>query len=423
MGLSDGISKWIERAIVAIVVIVPFSFEKQIGGVWVTTADIVVAGVIALWIATLYLKRGEGTVRMPILSLVISLIILLMLSGLRSISIFQTVKETLKYTLILGFFYACVNNLRNRGVLLGLPRVVTATAVLISLWFLADFVRGNVSPITIPWERLWYRRILSYQHLNTLGTFLVITIPFGFYEMLRQGDTRRKLLYGLGNLLQITALFFTYSRANWVSLIVAMSCFLCMKYRLKGVVYVVLFMVVPFAVFSFAFPGLNLKERLISMVDKQDGSAITRKQYMTAAIQMMGAMPLTGVGAGNFKIAAKQYRTETVDDMVHNMFLQIGVEAGIIALLVLVAIIIMYYYDAYNLYVSLACDTQLRDFLILGIVSFTGLMISSQFGDPFVRSIKEYFALLLALPYAVQSWMLKDIRQCPTIGIRGAKMR
>jgi O-antigen ligase len=160
--------------------------------------------------------------------------------------------------------------------------------------------------------------------------------------------------------------------------------------------------VVPFVSVAHFIPKLQLQERFISMFNSQEGSIVFRKAFINAAIALIKQHPFIGIGLGNFQVASDKILHVFVLKMVHNMFLQCAVEAGIPSLALMLLLIFMYFYDSFKIIGSLNNDNNYKWLLICAMASFTGLIVSSQFGDPFIRYIKEYFALLLALPYAVQ---------------------
>jgi O-Antigen ligase. len=147
-------------------------------------------------------------------------------------------------------------------------------------------------------------------------------------------------------------------------------------------------------------PQLSLGSRFMSTFDKEEESIVSRKEHMESAVKLMMKEPLTGVGLSNFQVASKKYFNLDLTEMAHNIFLQFGAETGIPSMLLLMLLIGMFYYDSRIIYSSLQ-DDSMRHLIITIAASFTGLVISGQFGDIFVRGIKEYFALMLAMPYAI----------------------
>ena len=132
---------------------------------------------------------------------------------------------------------------------------------------------------------------------------------------------------------------------------------------------------------------------------------------------MIKKYPLTGVGLGNFQLAAKKYFNKDITEMAHNVFLHYGAEAGIFSMVILLIIVMKYFWDTFGIYKKLPNDGFFQLLLSCSTISFLGLFISAQFGDPFVRNTKEFFVLLLALPYLIKSSSerLRLEKNCPKI--------
>lgn len=396
---------WPGLILTVIVALLPFMLEKQVHGAWITLTDILIAGAVLGW--SYQSLRGKDQRRFPQLPLVGGLLALVLLSGISSLFPWLYIKEALKYLLIFGFFYFCIDSIDDAALLRRLFRIVAITGTMMAVWFISDFVSGHVSSVNRSCDRYVFGFELSKQHLNALGVYFALAIPFCFYEMINAVSKRYRSIWGALSIVQIIALYLTFSRANWIALGTALLFFFLIKYRARGVAYVVVFMVIPFWALSLAFPGLALKERLFSITDLTETSALSRAVFLKTSLKMIQLRPLTGTGVGNYNEAVKNDLGLDVDEMVHNAFLQIAVEAGIPAMILLLGIIGKYYYDSINTYRSLSGDPVTGTFILFTLLSFTSLMISVQFGDIFTRGTKEYFALLLAMPYAIKN--LKNV--------------
>jgi len=448
--------KILNYLLLLVIGIVPFNIEKNIRGVWITSTDVLIVFLFILWLI-LILKNKEQIEfkKLPLFPLIIALIITFLASSLNSINIFLTLKETVKFILIFAFFYLLVYNLNNKFSLNLLPKIITICAFIVSVWFVIDFLFGKVTLVGIG-GRTWYRIFGPYTHLNSLGTYLTITIPFGFFHIF-VGDpanpapacrgwakavTRNKLRYKLIFfpiiIIQMIALFLTYSRSNWLAIGSVLFLYLLFRYKIRGILYFVIFIFISFVLGSFFTSSSGISKRFLSTFDSKELSILDRKEHLQTAVLMIKKYPLTGVGLGNFQLAAKKYFNKDLTEMAHNIFLHYGSEAGIFSMVILLIIIMKYFWDTFAIYKKLPNDGFfrllprwnnassfrtamnptvsspiekmsrplgrgfLRGLLSCSAISFLGLFISAQFGDPFVRNTKEFFALLLALPYAVK---------------------
>lgn len=84
--------------------------------------------------------------------------------------------------------------------------------------------------------------------------------------------------------------------------------------------------------------GEPVREEFMSMfADKLDTSATKRFDMWSAALQLMMAYPILGVGPDNFGVFSANYEGLDADSAVHNLYLQIGVDCGLLGLGLLVA--------------------------------------------------------------------------------------
>jgi O-antigen ligase len=377
----------------------PFSVERLIHGIWITSADLFVVAALVWWVI-----RGKSLKNnsFPLLPIVAALLFTFLISGFNALNTMLYVKEFVKYIFIFGLFYASVNNCDNEEFLKNIPLLISLSALVESLWYIHDFL--STGAVMLNTDKMWVRSYLNAQHLNLLGAFLCLTIPFGLYYVITKRALKYKILAAAAVLAEIIALFLTYSRGSWVGALVSLPIIFIYwrKNTIRGVLLFLLLAVVPFVSVAHFIPKLQLQERFISMFNSQEGSIVFRKAFINAAIALIKQHPFIGIGLGNFQVASDKILHVFVLKMVHNMFLQCAVEAGIPSLALMLLLIFMYFYDSFKIIGSLNNYNNYKWLLICAMASFTGLIVSSQFGDPFIRYIKEYFALLLALPYAVQ---------------------
>jgi hypothetical protein len=389
--------KILSPLILLMLALVPFAPEWKVWGAWVTTADILMLLTVAAAGWCSFSKEYRRSLSFPQLPYTGVLLFLLLLSVTGAILPAHVYKEFLKYLLLFAFFYATVNGMSRKGLLM-IPPVLVVSAAVIALWFINDARMGNYTP----WDRIWHRRGLWQYHMNGLGTLFVITIPFTA-QLIAQ--FKQRLIRGaamLALMLQIIALYLTYSRASWIALFAVASIYLMYRYKAKGLLFIGLFIMLPFFLMNRYYPEIGLKNRLYSIVYKNEGSIVSRKEHMLTAVEMMRKSPVTGIGLDNYQVTAKKYYNRDLTEMAHNMFLQFGAETGIASMIVLMLMMLIYYVNALKTLEAIRGDRELYEVLLFSILSFTGLLIAAQFGDPFTRTSKEYFIVLLAVPYAMK---------------------
>ncbi len=148
-----------------------------------------------------------------------------------------------------------------------------------------------------------------------------------------------KLLY-LVLVTMLLAEFLTFSRGGYIGLIagVGVTIILLWKY-ISFNKKVVLGLVVGISVLFISFTNQSIVNRFLSSFDFNEGSNIERIKNWDQGYKMFADNFLTGVGIGNYSIylyPTVEYRTPIY---AHNLYLDIGAEMGIFALLVWLALI------------------------------------------------------------------------------------
>ncbi|MHB9155612.1 MAG: O-antigen ligase family protein [Endomicrobiales bacterium] len=392
--------------LLCIIAALPFNIERNLGGVWVTSSDVLVACALTLWLVKIIREKSFKRTAFPLFYLIGGLLLAFLVSVFGAVSPFAALKETAKYFLLFGFFYLLVNETSEERIITKIPLIIFLSSCLVSAWFIHDFFAKQMP---FYYHKTWERYPFSLLHFNLLGSYIALALPMGFYELFSSDKAVARIALIFGIAVQITALILTYSRINWIVATLITLVILTAKYRIRGIVYAVLITVVPFVVILAVNPHLKIQERLSSTVKVNDGSLIEREELAGTAFELIRMKPVFGVGLGNFKEASMKYYGKNVNEMVHNIYLQFWTEAGILAMLLFIALIIRYYFDVRRLMPGLPAQT-FQPLLKYGVLSFTAVILGNQFNDPFIRVLKEYFVILLSFPYVIDR-ILKQKRK------------
>ncbi len=187
----------------------------------------------------------------------------------------------------------------------------------------------------------WYA---TFYWPNPFAAFLLLVVPLAVVRFLHAPRIRDALTHGLTAALLLVALVFTYSRGAWIVL-GAVACFgviilrprrwstvlarVVMLAALTGAVVAAL----PHTVGSVTAPG-TLVTRAASIVDRSDYSIQGRLNFWRAGIAIFRDHPLVGTGPGTFAIVHAAYQKDVryYARDVHNFYIQIMTEMGLIGL-------------------------------------------------------------------------------------------
>lgn len=242
----------------------------------------------------------------------------------------------------------------------------------------------------------------TFIHPNVLGGFLNISLILTFFLIYQ---TKKKILFSFFLMFQLIALILTFSRAALCGFVISSFLFFLLmvfkNYKVKKMFFIYLtFFLMIIGSFSryllergflgSLFQSNNAKEMNI-------GSHNTRKTLQNASINMIKKHPFFGVGFRNFLIRRLDYSNQNLERAhVHNIYLLIASETGIVTLLVFLAFlgyilihIFRYFLDPLNI----AIFSCIISFLMIGF--FDHYPISSDFGKMILFTFLGYFNFII----------------------------
>lgn len=173
-----------------------------------------------------------------------------------------------------------------------------------------------------------------YSNANDLAFAMVLSLPFAVAFLLRTRNMLRKAVWMFCILVMAAVVFKTESRAGFIELVVAGSvCVWHFGIRGKRPKFLVITALVVVALLLAA--GGPLKRRFFaisgsvnsSLDQRAYGSYEERRALLIDSLKAMGHYPILGIGVHNFPNYSGRWKE------VHNAYLQIGVEAGVPALI------------------------------------------------------------------------------------------
>lgn len=246
---------------------------------------------------------------------------------------------------------------------------------------------------------------------NYFAWFLVTFLPLLFAVLLlgagRFGLRMRVLLWGIAGA-GVVALVNTYSRGSWLAFILASGLVAGLSIRVAGEgrrrAVVLRLAVLLLLVVSLGAPFAG--SMWLRLTEDDRGSVEVRVPLMEVARAMIADNPWLGVGLANYEAEMRRYDetaelvTEYFDWPVHNIFLHTAAEAGVPALLCLLALAMMAISHAWRLRYS---PNRLRQAMAIGAMAgiaaflWTGMKELGSFGSPPFRLIFVLFAITFAL--------------------------
>lgn len=192
----------------------------------------------------------------------------------------------------------------------------------------------------------------GYHNVNIFASILIIISPFMLQQILyRKNSNKAKVFLFISLGINLLALFLTHTRGAWLTFVaVAFLILISKKYRKIMYIFIAGGVLVAKPVLTYILSRGTTTSIFV------DESAIARVQSIFTCVKMMILYPF-GVGPGNFAAMYKRYAEagyllmpqsmrikinmpNYVLENAHNLWLQIGVEYGLVCLIVFMIIII-----------------------------------------------------------------------------------
>ncbi|MDA9850538.1 O-antigen ligase family protein [Flavobacteriaceae bacterium] len=247
----------------------------------------------------------------------------------------------------------------------------------------------------------------NFPNRNITSAIYLIQLPFVLHVLKNTESKILQIATSIIAFMLVYMIFMLGSRTAYVILICMFLAYLIVSIvskdkKIKS--YFLTFVLLVSSSFILSTFTLGTKSdayavNRIQTIDFNETSTNTRLRYYKYGIEQTINNPLIGVGLGNWKIVSIERDKENIISYIvpytmHNDFLEVAAELGIIGLLIFLSI---FYFGLRNSWEIYSRNKQDPTFLILPF-SLLIYIIDSNFNFPFTRmSQLFYFALFLAL--------------------------
>jgi O-antigen ligase len=236
-------------------------------------------------------------------------------------------------------------------------------------------------------------------HWMTYSGLLMLVFIFFFVYLFYEKRKKQKVAISVLLLIILVSILLSLTRSMWVGIFVSLGIFI-IYYKPK-----ILYLALPaLLILILVMPG-SVKSRIVSTFDMNNATNRDRLYMVTAGINIFKDHPLTGVGPDNVKKIYDRYKpveAELSNPHLHNNFLQVLAERGILALLSLIAafaVIII------QLIKKIKNSIEGEKSISVGVLFvFIGFLVAGMFeynlGDSEIKFLLFYF---LSIPFIVPS--------------------
>ena len=251
-----------------------------------------------------------------------------------------------------------------------------------------------------------------FPNRNITAAIYLIQLPFLIYLILKLKSTFFKIVLSISGIVVVYIIFLLASRTSYVIIagLISLNLLYFFLYKRKSIPYIksfsgyltltIIIGYIAASLFLGSQNSANPVNRFQSIFVEEESSS-TRIRYYTFGIKDFVSNPIIGYGLGNFKIISierdkENIRSYTVPYVMHNDFLEVAVELGIVGLTLFLLIFI---YPIYFLLKQIKIKNLKTEHIVVLSAVFI-YIIDSNLNFPFTRAASlSYLALLLGLIY------------------------
>ena len=315
-----------------------FVIELFLSGFWLTGTAITQAFLVVAAAVGLRAVLVRGSVQLYSLSgLMLLYFVWLLIVALKSDVPFTSIMTMATLANLPVMYWVASNTPSFAAVWKYLRIIFFALGVIFSLWSLWQAVNDG-----------WYGSVVGPLYDSNLFAAMInaLWFPAAFLFLNSRAHYAKTMLLGIGLFIMSAALFATASRGGIGTWILLLPLLLWASYRniyaRRLLVYLPLIALAAY-IFSTLMLQTSVMDRNLAL--SQDPSVSARLLLWQSAIKMTLAHPFVGSGWGTFASYYPVYRSplesSTAGFFAHNDYLQMAVEGGVFAMLLLVGLLMM----------------------------------------------------------------------------------
>ena len=308
-------------------------------------AGLIVLTAVSFFIGLILNKDRAYTIT-PMSFLITMFIALAAFASLASFNRGKSIQIFALYGVFAFFYFIIVNTIKTKNQWYNMVAIFALSGLVVGLYGIYQnfFVEATALSSWVDkemFEDIGMRVYSTFDNPNVLGQYLVLAIPVVFALCISAKNITARIVFLLTTAVMLACLVFTWSRAAWVGIVLALGFFVVMKDRRWASICIVALLILPF------FLPESILSRITSIGNMKDSSTAYRVSVWIASLRMAKDYWLGGIGLGSgaFERIYQNYALNGAGFALHshNFYIQLVVEMGILGLIVFLAIIFLSY--------------------------------------------------------------------------------
>ena len=295
----------------------------------------------------------------------------------------KSFESSLVFISVCLIYFLASNIIVNRRLADNSVNTVIISSVPTAIYAIVNYF---VSPQHPEWldpafgDKITARATGTFGNPNIFAVYLLVAVLFSVSLTLSKSLKAFRPLYVIAALINTAALVLTWTRGAWLALIIGLiSILITVSIKTPKILLIPLF---ALPILLVILPE-TVGERFLSIFSLADTSTSSRLSIWRSSIEMIKNNLFIGAGVGEdaFSSEFSKFAEDSVSaPHSHNLFLEIGCEFGIVALILFLAILIvrMRHRASYTFYVAnssvgsicTAAATSVFTLLIFGMTDY-----------------------------------------------------
>jgi Lipid A core - O-antigen ligase and related enzymes len=296
---------------------------SEIFGILIYPLEAVLSILVFICVVKLVMRRVNYFRNTKLIFYYLPFIFCILLSALKFMEFSFTVKEIVRWLELFLIYYLTINLINDdRKVRVILYSMVLTTAIV--------SIQGIINYLSIDWGRSAFA---FFGNPNPFAGYINLIIPVLFGMLMAGVLLWERITLGILIIPSIVAWFLAFSRSAWLFLILTIILVFFLTKVKKRIT--LLLLVTLFAILAITSLSSNIKERFMGKLSHNALDSLEdRIMCYPIGFNMVKDDLIFGIGVGNYPLIVKKFTidTEFKQTNLHNLYLQVFVEAGLMGL-------------------------------------------------------------------------------------------
>ena len=314
-----------------VVVSIPFEGKVGIDSFHFYPLELIMIILISVYIFRIIVRKSNDYRNMKLVFYYLPFIMCILLSSLKFMEFSSTIKEIVRWLELIVIYYLTINLITDQKKLRVILYSIFLTTVMVSIYGVVNYLEGAEAVKGRPGT------FSFFGHPNALAGYINLTIPVLFCMLMATTFMWERITLICFTILITITWFLTFSKSGWLSLVVTVILLFSSFAKVRRKYLFIL--IILFMSFAIIFISSGIKKDFSGRLQFAATYDPLEKRIRSYPIgfNMVKSDLFFGIGVGNYPLLIKKYADPAamghlITTDLHNLYLQVFVEAGLMGL-------------------------------------------------------------------------------------------